>query len=117
MLLIQQATYPFILIFSPLNRRPHEETIGVPTRNISLSTSFVPSTSSLSSLRLSADSWSSPLRPALYFHPYCFSQQYSHFHPTDESGGYVSLSLHIVFYSTLLYSTLLYSLLVSMLYS
>ena len=55
--------------------------------------------------------WLTAHRPPnyLFFHPYCFSRQYSHFHPTDESGGYVSLSFHIVFYSTLLllsYSTL-----------
>ena len=60
--------------------------------------------------------WLTAHRPPnyLFFHPYCLSRQYSHFHPTDESGGYVSLSFHIVFYSTLLllsyYSpTLLYT--------
>ena len=84
MLLIQQATYPFILIFSLTQqaslwgdyRRPHKE---YQFKHLFRAINII--IVHLFFCGLSVDSWSSPLRPALYFHPYCFSQQYSHFHP------------------------------------
>ena len=122
------CTYPYILI-SNLN------SAGVPTRRLQASPSMgyyfrFPLSINIIIVflffwRLSVDLVWTPFQTILFFfHPYCFSQQYSHFHPTDESGGYVSLSsshslllYSTLLYSTLLYSTLLYSTLVSVLYS
>ena len=116
------CTYPYILI-SNLN------SAGVPTRRLQASPSMgyyfrFPLSINIIIVflffwRLSVDLVWSLNKLFIFFHPHCLSQQLSHFHPTDESGGYVSLSSShsLLLYSTLLYSTLLYSTLVSVLYS
>ena len=106
MLLIQQATYPFILIFSPTQqaslwgdyRRPHKEyQFKHLFRAINI---IIVVTSTQCWFLVFSFETSSLFSPLLFFTTVFSLSSY------DESGGYVSLSLHIVFYSTLLYSPL-----------